>query len=448
MKNTINKNKDKGKGKNIKKESEEEIKKKEENRKKIIMMIGLIIIGGTFIVAYLSYGPTRMPTSDQNQNDPIDIYSTMNFEAGNIIFVIKNFAYEYGILPTGGRFDWSTLQNIKNISTRGIEKIELEFVRDRGIVFKFKINKTENLSHEEILDDIFNNFKYIINIENKNEIFGIYEGYIYGLPRTEENKVDVFALPLMENKYIIGDLYSRNVSHKKIGIQSNIIEDCDNVSAKVLNVTSINVEGEIYDLSILKKIKNMYDLKVENPKVNITSDESAAIKNLVEKFNPEISKDYQTNITTMKFKNWTISINTTKVNVSNTTINETKILNFEYNLTKAEIEKILNEGNISYEISPGKIKFAVKNEDWNDNVYNNIKNYITNLKVEKRGNVKVANVCTAEKKLLAIPNNENFNAILNLDTKEGDIINVAIAYYSIAGGWEDRLVPHVAIENA
>lgn len=443
-----------------------------EKRKKRWIIIGMIVFTAvSFIIADLYYSVTKQPQIQYNLKNPIDKFFEMNFKADNMIFAIKNFTNEYYIFPTGNqRFDWQTLQSIKNISSKGIENVEIEFIKDRGIGFKFKINKTANLSEEEILDDIYDTYKYIINIDDKNQILKIYEGYILGLPQTKENEVYVFALPSIKIDYIIGNLYSRNDSTVQIGIQTDIIEECNNVSANVLNVTSVNVNGEIYDLKFLENI-TLNNLKVENPKIVNISNESLVIKELA-KLNPEIQ--IYMNSTIMKFKNFAVTLNISNLttsyvegnvseNKTNTTNNKSnenivnsttfitsiadkaKILNFEYNSSKKEIEEILK--NVTYNITPGKISFKIAPEFWNDNFYDYIKKNIVNLKVEKEGKVKVKSVCIVEKKLIGIPNNENFNAILNLDTKEGDKINVNIVYYSISGGGEDKLVPYIAIEK-
>lgn len=427
------------------KRSQEEIKEREEKRRRFMIVLMIIISAGTFIIADLYYGITKPPTDQEIQNNPIDVSFRMNFMTKDVIFVIKNFTGEYYLLPTPNqRFDWQTLLTIKNTSSKGIEKIEVDFIEGKGVAFKFKINKTENLSEEEILDNIYETFKYSINIEDKGKILGIYTGYIQGLPYIEENKVNIFALPSIKGDYVIGSLYSRNDSSVKIGIQSDIIEDCSNVSAKVLNITSINVKGEIYDLNFVDQIKRKFnisldDLRVENPKVVNISNESLIIKKVV-KLNPKIEKDDKNN-TIMKFRNFVIILNISK----NETINEGKILNFEYNSSKKEIEEIL--ANVTYNILPGKISFSVRYEDWNDKIYEYIKKNLENLKIESKGKVKVRKVCVAEKKLLAIINNENFDAILNLGTKEGDVISVSIAYYSMTGAGESRLIPYIAIEK-
>lgn len=444
----INKPQSNKKYKNIKID-EEEIKRKKEKQRKILILLGLLITTATFIIADLYYGSNRPHPNMFQQTNPIDVSFVMKFELPDTIFLIKNFTNEYNVIVFGKYFDWTTLQTIKNMSLKGIGKTEIDFVEDKGYIFKFKVNKTNlsfNITDEEIIDDIFNNLRFMLSIENKNAIYGGYEGYIYGLPE----KVYVLALPTSANQgFVKGNLYSTNISidnsPHKIGIQSNIVEGCGNVSAKVINISSINIEGEIYDSNVLS-MENITISSIENPKVNITSDANKAIKNLVEKFNPLILKDNMTNITIMKFNNFTLTLtNISYKNVSqNTTI---KILNFEYNSTKSEIESILKDANLTYKIIPGRIKILVKAENWNNYIYQKINNSIINPKIEKQGTVRVPNVCIVEKKILFIPNNENFNAILDLDTKIDDAISVTIVYYSITGGGEEKMIPYIATEN-
>ncbi|MFN3527585.1 MAG: hypothetical protein ACK4YO_00585 [Candidatus Altarchaeaceae archaeon] len=441
------------------KESLEEIKRREERKRKLMIIIMIFFGAGTFIIADLYYGITNPPQIQERFKNPIDNFFEMNFKADNIIFEIKNFTDEYYIFPKADqRFDWQTLQNIKNlsyISSKGIEKIEIDFIKDRGIGIKFKVNKTANFSQEEILDDIFETYKYIVNIEDKNRILGIYKGYVAMLPKTSENEVYIFALPSTKQNYVIGSLYLTNISQRQIGIQSDIVEDCSIVSAYVLNITSVNVDGEIYDLKFINKIKEfnvtLNNLNVENPKIVNISNESLAIKNIA-KLNPEIQIDTKTNNTIIKFKNFVVTLNisnlTTEENLSKNIANiadRAKILNFEYNSSKEEIEEILENAN--YSIVPGKISFEIDPKLWNDEIYNYINKSVTNLKIEKEGKVKVRRVCVTENKLVIIPNNENFNAKLNLDTNEGNKIIVGIAYYSMMSDKEERLIPYMAIEK-
>ncbi|GEM_PF-7004824 len=433
-------------------------KENKEKRKKMMLTVGAVVVAVTMVLSGLLMSNYYM-TQQQPQN-PVDVVSDLNLKTTEeVTFYVENFSDEF-IFITNQGLDWNTLNYMKNMSVKGVQKIEIEYVTNKYFIFRFKLNKTANntdsdFTKNEAFDDIYNNFRFYLNIEDKNSLLGVYDGHAYGTTK----RFKIFApVSTQPDDFVTGSWYvmKTNTTTEDIGLISKIVEKCNNMSAVVKNITTVNVEGATDSAKILEKLNiKATGIKLENPKVELNNNNSINIlllKNLINKYPHTTSTDNISDISTINFADFAIKVknlNGTNLNISNVSL---EITSFEFNSTKEEMEKILNnEGltgtKIKYTINPGKIAFGIDANIWNSEIYENIKKNLKNLKIEKQGTVSIAESCVNDKKLIVIPKNNDFNAVVNLNRNTNDTINVNINLYSMTGGGEDRYIPYLAVDS-
>ncbi len=430
-------------------------KEKKEKRTKMLLLVGSFVVAITLVLSGLimnNYYVTQQPPQN-----PVDVVSDLNLKTTEeVTFYVQNFSDEF-IFITNSGFDWNTLNYMKNISVKGVRKIEVEYVTKKYYIFKFKLNTTNSTDSDknDVFNEIYNNFRFSLNIEDKNSLLGVYNGYPYGIAK----RFKIFApVSTQPDDFVTGAWYimKTNTTTEDVALISKIIEQCNNMSAVVKNITTVNVEGATDNAKILGKLNiNTSSMKIENPKVELGNDNATNIlllKNLINKYPNSILTDNTSNISALNFAEFAINVkNLENLNNSNNTNTSPKIISFEYNFTKEEMEKILNDAltgtKINHTIHPGKITFGIDANIWNKEIYENIKKNLKNLTIEKQGTVSIAESCVNDKKLIAITKNTDFNAVLNLNRKSNDTIKVNINLYSMTGGGEDRHIPYLAVDS-
>ncbi|MDI6730843.1 MAG: hypothetical protein QMD06_04805 [Candidatus Altarchaeum sp.] len=429
-------------------------KEKKEKRRKMLLLFGSFIVAITMVLSGLLMSDYYI--TQQQPQSPVDIVSDLNLKTTEeVIFYVENFSDEF-IFITNSGFDWNTLNYMKNMSVKGVKKIEVGYVTNKYYIFKFKLNSTNSTDSDknDAFNEIYNNFRFSLNIEDKNSLLGVYNGYPYGIAK----RFKIFApVSTQSDDFVTGAWYTMktNTTTEDVAIISKIIEQCNNMSAVVKNITTVNVEGATDNAKILEKLNiNTSSMKIENPKVELGNDKATNIlllKNLINKYPNSILTDNTSNISVINFDNFVINVkNLENLNNSNNTNTSSEIISFEYNFTKEEMDKIMDDAltgtKINNTINPGKITFRIDANIWNKEIYENIKKNLKNLKIEKQGTVSIAESCVNDKKLVAITKNTDFDAVVNLNRKSKDIVKVNINLYSMTGGGEDRYIPYQAVD--
>lgn len=425
-------------------------KEEKKKKKKMMLTIGAFVVAITMVLSGLYMG-NNYDQSQKPQQNPVDVFSTFNIKANDVTFYVDNFSDEF-IFITNRGFDSDNLNYIKNMSIKGVQKIEITYVDKRYYIFRFKLNNT-NFTKEEALDDIIYNFRFLLHIENKDDLLGVYNAHGYGIAKRFKVFAPTSTLP---DDIVIGTWYvmTTNKTTENVGLVSKIVEKCNNMSAIVKNITKVVVDGANYDAKILEKLGIKAEgVRIENPRVELNMNASALVinmllQNLMDKYPHSITKDNISNVSTIKFADFTISVK--NLNTSNNADNAT-LVSFEFNSTKEKMEKILNGENltgtkIKYSIKPGKITFEVNFDDWNKEIYEKIKNNLANFTIKKEGAVSVAESCVNEKRLVVINNNKNFNAVVNLNRNINDVIHVNMYLYSMTMDGENRYIPYLAAD--
>ncbi len=410
-------------------------KKKKEKQKKMLLKLSILIVGVTMVTSALLYG-NYTPQHPQQIPNPIDVFSNLDLKSSGITFYVENFSDEYAFF-SNRPFDRDTLNYLKNKSIDGVEKIEITYIKNKYFLFIFKLNTT-NCTKEEALNNIFSELEYTLNMENKENLLGIYNGYIYGTGKRFKifGPVKMDAGDFGNGEWYIMTSNKTTENTENIALISRIIEKCENMSGIVKNITSINVDGTTYDVDILKKL-NIKAENIQTIKPSVELNDTNVVRNLMKRHNYTITTD--NNISTIDFGKWTIKVKNLTSNIT--------IISFEFNATKEEMEKILNESKAKYVLKAGKLTFKINGDEWNEEIYEKIRKNLGNLTIQKEGSVILYNLCVYNKKLVPISMHDRFNAIMNLKRNINDTINVNVNLYSITGGGEDRYVPYLAVDN-
>jgi len=439
-------------------------KEDKEKRKKMLLIVGSFVVAITMVLSGLLmsnfYNPPQQP------QNPVDVVSDLNLKTSEeVTFYVENFSDEFVYFTNAG-FAWDTLNYMKNMSVKGVQKIEIVYVEKKYFIFRFKLDNNSNYTSDDAFNNIYNNFRFLLNIEDKNTLLGVYDGYGYGIAK----RFKIFApVSTQPDDFVTGAWYimKTNTTTQDIALVSKIVEKCSNMSAIVKNITVINVEGLTDEPKILEKLNIKANIiKIENPKIELNNSNNDSlnillVKNLMNKYAHNISKNNISNISAINFADFTIKVknlenlnksgnlNKTYTNVSNTSI---EIVSFEFNSTKEEIENLLKNENltgtkIKYNIEPGKLTFGIDANEWNAQIYKALNQNLKNLTTEKQGTVSVADSCVNVQKLVVIPKNTDFNAIVHLNRSVNDTINVNINLYSMTGGGEEKYIPYLAVDT-
>lgn len=444
------------KKKELKRTKTKETKEEKEKKKKTMMVVGAFVVAITMVLSGLLLGNYYQP--QKPPQNPVDTFVlNFNVKANDVTFYIENFSDEFVFITNTG-FDWENLNYIKNVSIKGVQKTEITYIDKKYFIFRFKLN-TSNFTKEEILDNIYSNFRFLLNIKNKDNLLGVYDAHGYGIAK----RFKVFApTSTLADDIVVGTWYvmTANKTTEDVCIVSRNIEKCGNMSAIIKNITKVSVEGANYDAKILEKLGvRANSVKIKNPEVEFdmnalnASAISVLLQNLIDKYPHSTASDNISNVSTIKFADFTMSVkNLNKLNKSSNATNASlEIILFEFNSTKEKMEKLLNNESlvgtkIKYSIKPGRITYEVNLDDWSDEVHEKIKKNFANLTIQKSAIVSVAESCVNEKRLIVIPNNKNFNAVVNLNRNINDTIKVNMYLYSMTGGGEDRYIPYLAAD--
>lgn len=383
--------------------------RRRDNRNLII--IGIFVVTITMLLSgffYFSSDRTTPGIYNEGQIEPwIDKYQISQIGNFSIIAHVTDVTSDFIVMPSASCVDFETIREIQNISVNNI-KVSSEVAEPAtlfqpvpmicGFYMLFKFNTDEgNISLEELKGEI----------SEKLSKFSVFQGYIATLPVNISGTDQVYIVGYPENR--VGD-YLRVVLYQKIttgigtgmiGFEERKIPVGPVLSATVVNITDIIVQGTI-DTDLPSDIQE---------KLNVTEFNFLPPKILI---NETIG-----NKTADRLKNLT------GVNVFiNSEENKTEI---SFNSSKEKMIEVLNKEKLNYSLQEGGIIFRIPlDSDINYVMKTLTDNNIQDLRFGKEGLISLAREFILENKVVPIGNNERFDAVLEMDRRIGDRINVSV----------------------
>ncbi|PKP57425.1 MAG: hypothetical protein CVT89_04540 [Candidatus Altiarchaeales archaeon HGW-Altiarchaeales-2] len=119
-------------------------KENKEKRKKMMLTVGAVVVAVTMVLSGLVIAVSMVLSGllmsnyympHQQPQNPVDVVSDLNLKTTeDITFYVENFSDEF-IFITNQRLDWNTLNYMKNMSVKGVQKIEIEYVTNKYFIF-------------------------------------------------------------------------------------------------------------------------------------------------------------------------------------------------------------------------------------------------------------------------------------------------------------------------
>lgn len=374
------------------------------------ILIGVFVVVITMLLSGLFFfssdGNNSQVHDEEQEPEPwIEKYQINQIGNFSIIVRITDITPDFIAMPSASCVDFATIREIQDISVNNVE-VSSEVANPStlsqpvpmicGFYMMFKFRTDEgNISLEELKGEI----------RKKLNKFSVFQGYTATLPVNISGTDKVYVVGQPERN--VGD-YLRIILYQKtggletgiIGFEERKIPTGPVLSGIVVNVTGIIVQGTINtDFPDIEKKINITEMNILPPKIlineTIGNKTAEGLKNL-------------TGVDVL-------------INPEN---NRTEI---SFNSSKGEILDILKKERINYSLQDGEIMLRLPLTS--DIIYVEkvlTGNNIMNLKFGKEGMVSLPKEFILDNRVVPIRNNERFDAVLEMDRKTGDRINLSI----------------------
>jgi hypothetical protein len=387
-------------------------KKGKYSRFMIYLMIFAMLLSGFYVISWGWSSPNggEVPLPDMELYDVIQLLGGSNASVEIVTREIKTEIIAQIDFPVY----LETVSRIQNTSLDGLEEITLEvgnpefYTSSMGrsvggrkyIFFRFTFDGLD--------DNRTASVRKVLDAELGDENYNLLRGCIGNLPINISGPgTDRVYFPCKSGTEV-GDYFTvilfqktrEGVSEGFIGFVRSKIRAGPVIDADVVNITGILVQGIIesdFHPDRLSEI-NASDMDIVPPRlmVNGTLDNET-----IEGINslPDVDAHMEDNKTTISFNN-----------------------------SHGEILGILDEKGVVYELEEGYLLFTVP-ENANISSVNRTLNEsgISNMTFMKVGLVSLPRKLVMDGKLVVVPNNGRFNAILNIETEINDSINFSLS---------------------
>ena len=297
--------------------------------------------------------------------------------------------------------DAQTISDMLNKSIDGVVSISYEEGISDSIpiyqIFIFKTIKSQSISivTKNIKEAIGREFAYTL-----------LKGCTGELPINVSGMSEVYVISNLDTEsgdYLRVNLFKRTNNQTQtdlIGIEQKKIPKGPVVSANVINLTAIVVYGYIennFDLDAIKNsIEDMSDIHFIQPRITAEAD--------------SISEEILTELNNLTGVDAYISDNKTRIS---------------FNQSLDEIFDVLESENITHSFESGELAFHVPAGANITEIKNTLtENSINNIELIKEGFVSVPNEVVLNDRVIQMPDNDHFGAILDIDTEIGDAIEI------------------------
>lgn len=410
-----------------KKNKKIEIKSKKQRRREqyILFMILLVAFTMLFSTFYFFTSPTeRIPGRGEGGERPyFQSYDARHI--GNMSILVKTEEIKPDLIAISHKSctNFQTIDWVYNISISGLKDVVCEVANPKTssyydicgdfLFFKFIFENIDENTTEKLKNELDNRLdEYTL----KRAYIGILPLNLSG-PGTDTDKVYVPGdLETKKGDYAKIFLFQKSSDKSLIGLEKNTIPVGPVVSAKVINITDIIVQGAIvsdfYPNSIQDDI-NVITTSIYSPKILINN----TIDN---KTIEDISKLTGVNL---EIKG-----------------NRTEIL---FNSSLKDIMEILDREKLEYSIEKGFVLLKIPLNSSFEQVKKVLEeNSIADIEFNKNGLVKVPNEIMINDNLVTIRDYDKFAVLLNIKTNVSDMINITISTIQIGdqvfviGGFE------------
>ncbi len=381
-------------------------KKKNFSRFMIYLMMAVMLLSGFY---FIGRSPPKREEGSLPSMETYDVRQIPEESNVTVKVITKEIMTEL-VAKINFPINFETIRNIQNTSLDGLEKTTLEVGNPKFYesAIEGKAYLLFRFTFDEIDDNRTTSVKNILDAELGTNNYNLLGGCIGNLPinisgpGTDrvyfpcefDTEVDDYFMIFLLKKTRDG------LFEGMIGFVRNKIKVGPVIDADVVNITNILAQGFIesdFYPDRLSKI-NTSDIEIVPPKILI---------------NKTVGNETLEEINSLPAVDTLIEDNKTLIS---------------FNSSYEDISEILKMENISYNLEEGYLTFTVP-ESTNVSSMNYTLNEsgISNITLKKAGFVSLPDKVIIDDKLVTIPNNERFNAMLNVETEIGDRINVSLS---------------------
>lgn len=392
-------------------------KKSGEGKRKWNQFI-IFVISATMLLSGFMYLGSRNGSVPERETPEIHVetYGIEEFSRGTILRVTEVIP-EVVVIPRDKCIGYYTLTSIHNLSIQGLEVKQPEvsnpsiypegnYICGDWIIFRFGTVEGDNNSLDKLTVDLN-------GILSDYSLHGSYMGTLLQNVTGMGSMEVVGSINTVEGDYVTASLFQKikdNTVEDIIGFEEGRVQVGPNISADVVNVTGITINGEISS-----------DINFDYVRDRINTDD--------------------------------ISLNPPSIIINGTLNNETldRLRDLDgvrieaggdataifFNASLGNISQILNEGNLTYSLQKGDILLRVpitSNTSFIEGLLS--ESNVRNIEFKKTGYILIAPMIIIDNQVVAMENNDRFNAILYMDSEVGDSINVSISTIKLG----DRII--------
>jgi len=377
--------------------------KRDSSRFMIYLMIAAMLFSGFYMLRWT--GPEK-----GDRSLPImETYDVRQIGNASILTSVKDIRTEV-VAEINTPISFETIRDIQNTSLDGLKRITLEV--GNPVFYESAIEGRTYLlfrfTFDELDDNRTNSVKSILNSKLGTNNYELFEGCMGTLPINISGPgTDRVYFPCGFDTGI--DDYFKIFLLKKtkdglfggtIGFVEKKIEVGPVIDADVVNITNILARGVIESDFYPDRLYgiNTSDMELLSPRVLINRTVGDEILGEIDSL-PGVDVRTEDNKTIVSF-----------------------------NSSHENITRILETENIPYNLETGYLALTVP-----ENASVSFINYtlneakISNITLEKVGSVSLPEEIIIDGKLVTIPNNDRFDAVLKIDTEIGDRINISLS---------------------
>ncbi len=337
----------------------------------------------------------------------VETYNMEEF-SGGIILKVTEVIPEVVVVPRNKCISYYTINSISNISVAGVEvkppEVSNPSVYPEGrymcgdwIILRFGVGDGGNATLDELRGELD-------GILSDHSLHGSYVSRLLQNTTGLGSIQVVGSADIVEGDYVTASLFRKiknNTIEAMIGFEEEKVQAGPNISAEIVNLTGITVNGEISSDININDVRD----RLDTDKINLNP--------------PRI-------ILNETLNNETLNRLRDLAGVEIDVIKNTTTISF--NASLRNISQVLNGRNLTYSLQKGGISFSVplsSNITFIGDILSG--NNVGDIEFKKTGHISITPWIIVDDRVVMIENNDRFNAVLYMDSGVGDSINVSVS---------------------
>lgn len=384
-------------------------KREDKRRRNSLIFVGIaamvMILSGLYYIA-----PTgrREPTEGSSPSTPWNTYSVRQIGNSSILIKIKQKTSDLIALPDVREITPQKISSLINSSIAGVNYVSCD-ATDFYFLCTFNLERKNATSR--VREKLYDKFR---------EDYSVMQGYIGKLPVNISGTDEIYVIGKLNHEkgeYIRTFLFQKDLGGM-VAFEEREIPLGNKTPAQVLNLTGYSFSGKVISEFNLKNFSQK--LGLNSSQVNYRAP-GFMLNETLENDTMESLKDLG------------------EVEVK---IQKNKSL-ISFNDSMKEIEKFLEESNLSYSFQNGTINFMVSINSSVKKIKEEMGSWeILGVKVKKNGIVSFPQEVIFNGKIIPIEKSDHFPVTLQMDTEKGDKINISISIMQFG----EQIIPFGASE--